>query len=230
VEVGGASSSWILINPTTPRSLPKRAGARRSHNYVLDTKFKNAFALSKTTLVCRSTLLVWPHKVTLKVNNSCAMLKAVAQLQMARGGPDVKCHLLGGGSVSMQSLRRWRVSRLVRATVVILQTCLLVACSTSLQKKLGAADSALDATTTAVRNADFSARSPIAADEARDSQAPRSSKPLLFQGAEPDSAPQRLRDSDYGVGTASSEPVTVRGDDVEINFEGGSVSVGAGEH
>jgi general secretion pathway protein D len=127
----------------------------------------------------------------------------------------------------MQSLRRWRVSRLVRATVVILQTCLLVACSTSLQKKLGAHDNAPDATTSAVRNADFSARSPIAADEAPDGQGPRSSKPLLFPGAEPESPPQRSRDSDYGVRTASSEPVTVRGDDVEINLEGTDIASAA---
>jgi general secretion pathway protein D len=120
----------------------------------------------------------------------------------------------------MQSLGSWRVSRLVRDTVVILQTCLLVACSTSQQTKLGAHDSAADATTTAVRNADFSARSPIAADEASDRQAPRLSKPLLFPGADPESPPHRSRDSDYGVRSASSDPVTVRGDDVEINFEG----------
>jgi hypothetical protein len=45
----------------------------------------------------------------------------------------------------------------MRTTVVILQICFLVGYFTALQKKLGAADSAPDAITRAVRNADFSA-------------------------------------------------------------------------
>jgi PBP1b-binding outer membrane lipoprotein LpoB len=55
----------------------------------------------------------------------------------------------------MQNLGPWRVSRLTRATVVTLQTCFLVGCSTSLQKNITAVDNAPDATTTAVHNADF---------------------------------------------------------------------------
>jgi general secretion pathway protein D len=51
-----------------------------------------------------------------------------------------------------------------------------------------------------------------------DRQAPESSRPLLFPGAEPDSLPLRARDSAYGVRTASLEPVTVRGNDVELKF------------
>ncbi len=112
----------------------------------------------------------------------------------------------------------------MRATVVILQTCLLVGCSTSLPKKLGAYDNAPDATTSAVRNADFSARSATATDRAIDTQAPESSKPLLFPGADPESTPLRLRDSDYGVRTALLEPITIRGDDVELNFENADIS------
>ena len=118
------------------------------------------------------------------------------------------------------------MSRLMRATAVVLQTCLLVACSTSLQKKFGASDNTPDPTSTAVRNADFSARF-AAATEAPDRQAPEASKPLLFQGAEPESPPLRSRDSEYGVRTASLEPVTIRGDDVEISFEGADISSAA---
>jgi general secretion pathway protein D len=114
----------------------------------------------------------------------------------------------------------------MRATGVILQTCLLVACSTSLQKKLGAYDTTPDATTTAVRNADFSARSTTAA-EVPDRQAPESSKPLLFLGSEPESPLPRSRDSDYGVRTASLEPITIKGDDVELNFESADISSAA---
>jgi general secretion pathway protein D len=126
----------------------------------------------------------------------------------------------------MQSLGPWRVSRLMRATVVILQTCLLVGCSTALQKKLGASDNTPDATTSAVRNADFSSRSPTA-DQLPDRQAAEPSRPLLFPGSEPDSPPPRSRDSDYGVRTASLEPVTVRGDDVELNFESADIASAA---
>jgi general secretion pathway protein D len=127
----------------------------------------------------------------------------------------------------MQSFGHWRVSRLMRATVVILQTCFLVACSTAIQKKLGAVD-APDATTSTVRNADFSARNPTsAADQLPDRQAQDPSRPLLFPGAEPDSPPQRSRDPDYGVRTASLEPLTVRGDDVELNFEGADIASAA---
>ncbi len=126
----------------------------------------------------------------------------------------------------MRSLGPWRVTRLMRATVVILQTCLLVGCSTALQKKLGAADNTPDATTSAVRNADFSARSPTA-DQLPDRQAAEPSRPLLFPGSDPESPPPRSRDSDYGVRTASLEPVTVRGDDVELNFESADIASAA---
>jgi general secretion pathway protein D len=127
----------------------------------------------------------------------------------------------------MQSLGQWRISDLMRGTVVILQTCFLVGCSTALQKKLGAADNAPDATTSAVRNADFSARSPTAADQVPDRQAPGPSGPLLFPGSEHESAPSRSRDSEYRVRTASLEPVTIRGDDVELNFEGAEIASAA---
>jgi general secretion pathway protein D len=127
----------------------------------------------------------------------------------------------------MHKLGPWRVSRLMRVTVVILQTCFLAGCSTALQRKMGAADNAPDATTTAVRNADFSARSPTAADLVPDRQAPDSSRPLLFPGSEPESPPPRSRDSDYGVRTASLDPVTIRGDDVELNFESADIASAA---
>ena len=107
---------------------------------------------------------------------------------------------------------------------MILQTCLLVGCSTVLQQKLGA-DSAPDATTSAIRNAHFSARSPTTAERAGDRQSPASSRPLLFPGSEPETPPSRSRDSDYGVRTTSLEPVT--GDDVELNFEGADVASAA---
>jgi general secretion pathway protein D len=123
----------------------------------------------------------------------------------------------------MQSIRRWRVSHLVQAGIVVLQVCVLAGCSTSLQKQFGAYDDAPDRVSTTVRNADLSARFP-ATDEPSDRQAGESSKPLLFPGTEPEQPPARSRDpGDLGVRTASLEPVAIRGDGVEINFEGADV-------
>ncbi len=123
----------------------------------------------------------------------------------------------------MQSVPRWRVSRLMRAGVVVLQAWFLSDCSTSLQKQFGAYDDA-PGTVAAVRNADFSARFPAATDEPFDRQSGDSSKPLLFPGAEPASQPPASRDPrDLGVRTASLEPVAIRGDGVEINFEGADI-------
>src|SRR5229473_6243456 len=159
------------------------------------------------------------------------MSKAVARTAdsplpaLARGGSEVTCNLLWGskGSKSMQSLRRWRVSRPAQAGMVVLQVCFLAGCSTSLQKQFGAYDGP-DAASTTVRNADLSARFP-ATDEPSDRQAGESSKPLLFPGTEPESpaAPSRDPGSSYGVRTASLEPVAIRGDGVEVNFEGADV-------
>jgi general secretion pathway protein D len=109
------------------------------------------------------------------------------------------------------------------AAVVGLQASFLASCSTSLQKQFGAYDETPDAATTTVRNADLKARFPTAADEAVDRQSPESSKPLLFPGAEPESPSTRSRDTEYGVRTASLEPVAIRGDGVEINFEGADI-------
>jgi general secretion pathway protein D len=107
--------------------------------------------------------------------------------------------------------------------MVVLQVCFLAGCSTSLQKQFGAYDGP-DAASTTVRNADLSARFP-ATDEQSDRQGGESSKPLLFPGTEPESPAPASRDpgSSYGVRTASLEPVAIRGDGVEVNFEGADV-------
>jgi general secretion pathway protein D len=113
----------------------------------------------------------------------------------------------------------------VQAGIVVLQVCFLAGCSTALQKQFGAYDDKPDATTATVRNADFSARFTAATDEAPDRQRGESSKPLLFPGTEPESpaTPSRDPGSSYGVRTASLEPVAIRGDGVEINFEGADI-------
>jgi hypothetical protein len=120
----------------------------------------------------------------------------------------------------MQSLGPSRVSHLMRAAVVILQ-CFLVDCSAALQKKLDAADSALDTTTGAVRNADSSAHFPI---QVPDRQAPETSKLLLFPDTESELPPPRSRDSDYGARTALAELVTIRAD-AELDVENADLFV-----
>jgi general secretion pathway protein D len=115
----------------------------------------------------------------------------------------------------MQSLGPSRVSHLMRAAVVILQTCFLVDCSATLQKKLDAADGALDTTTRAVRNTDSSAHFPI---QVPDRQAPETSKLLVFPDAESELPPPRSRDSDDGARTALAELVTIRAD-AELDVE-----------
>jgi len=123
----------------------------------------------------------------------------------------------------MQSLRLWPVSHVVQGAIVVLPVCFLVGCSTSLQKQLGAYDDAPDHVSTTVRNADLSARFPTATDEQPDRQSGESSKPLLFPGTEPESPPRSRDPGDLGVRTASLEPVTIKGDGVEINFENADV-------
>jgi general secretion pathway protein D len=108
--------------------------------------------------------------------------------------------------------------------MVVLQVCFLAGCSTSLQKQFGAYDDKPDAATTTVRNADFSARFTAATDDAPDRQGGESSKPLLFPGTEPEQPAPRSRDpGELGVRTASLEPVAIRGDGVEINFESADI-------
>jgi hypothetical protein len=95
---------------------------------------------------------------------------------------------------------------------------------TALQKKLGAADSAPDAITRAVRNADFSAYSPI--DRVPDRQAPDTSKRLLFPGAECELPLARSHGSDYGARAALVAPVRIRRD-AEVRFENADISLAA---
>jgi general secretion pathway protein D len=108
------------------------------------------------------------------------------------------------------------------AGTAVLQAWLVAGCSSAVQKQFGAYDDPPDAATT-VRNADLRARSPTAVDEPSDRQSGETLKPLLFPGAEPESPPPAFRDPGSGIRTASLEPVAIRGDGVEINFEGADI-------
>ena len=72
-----------------------------------------------------------------------------------------------------------------------------------------------------VRNADFSARFPVA-DESDSSRTKDSSQPLIFPGSDTEPEPQRDRDPE--MRTASLQQAAfVKGDGVEMNFDGADV-------
>src|SRR5262249_46541414 len=107
--------------------------------------------------------------------------------------------------------------------LIFLQVCMLAGCGSAMQKYFGAGHDEPDAASSTVRNADLSARFP-ANDEPVDRQSGDSPKPLLFPGAEPELLPSAPREPGSGLRMASAEPVAIRGDGVEINFEGADIA------
>ena len=120
----------------------------------------------------------------------------------------------------MTCLHRWSLLDVSRACVAASLSLVLVSCVTSpVTPTAGVAPS--DATDS-VRSADFSARFPVANDG--DSRTSGSSRPFLFPGSdvEPEPEPQRERDPD--MRTASLQQAAfVKGDGVEMNFDGADV-------
>jgi general secretion pathway protein D len=118
----------------------------------------------------------------------------------------------------VSSLHEWRPFDLPRACVAVSLSLVLVGCVTSnVGPTAGIAPS--DATDS-VRSADFSARFPLANEG--DSRAGGSSRPFLFPGSDIEPEPQRERDPD--MRTASLQQAAfVKGDGVEMNFDGADV-------
>jgi general secretion pathway protein D len=115
-------------------------------------------------------------------------------------------------------LHRWSQLDVSRACVAASLSLVLVSCVTSnVTPTAGVAPS--DATES-VRSADFSARFPLAGEG--DSRASGSSRPFLFPGSDVEPEPQRERDPD--MRTASLQQAAfVKGDGVEMNFDGADV-------
>jgi general secretion pathway protein D len=135
----------------------------------------------------------------------------------------------------------------VRTGIALLNIFSFVGCSTSLTtlQKQGV-NGFSDSVSSSVSNADLSPRFPTAVDNGGGGQN-SSSAPMLFPGATPDTAapapgepaleqraalgepetdiPASDRPSDRRV--ASAEPVTLRGDGVEMNFEGTDIASAA---
>ena len=118
----------------------------------------------------------------------------------------------------MTCLHRWSLLDVSRACVAASLSLVLVSCVTSpVTPTAGVAPS--DATDS-VRSADFSARFPVANDG--DSRTSGSSRPFLFPGSDVEPEPQRERDPD--MRTASLQQAAfVKGDGVEMNFDGADV-------
>jgi general secretion pathway protein D len=115
----------------------------------------------------------------------------------------------------MQWGLRHRFLYLVAVCALAALSGLLPGCALEKMTNLGSRDEVGDS----IRNADLSPRSE-ANDQSGTTKTSRpSSRPLLFPGS--DSDPERPRDSNPDIRTASAEPaVAIRGDGVEMNFEG----------
>src|ERR1700747_1958010 len=120
--------------------------------------------------------------------------------------------------------------KFVLAGALALAVCLLAGCASQLTSQIQKLDPSAsigspDAAAT-VRNTDLSARFPgtTTVDQQQQSEkSDASSQPLLFPAA--DTKPLAPASSDPGSGqrTASLEPVAMRGDGVEMNFENAEI-------
>ena len=125
----------------------------------------------------------------------------------------------------MHKLNGWGLVGLPQACVVASICFALGGCGTSNVASMAgfASTDGVDS----VRNADFGARFPVANEgnsskSAKTRESSESSQPFLFPGS--DVAPERPRDRDPEMRTASLQPAAfLKGDGVEMNFEGADV-------
>ena len=113
----------------------------------------------------------------------------------------------------------------VRASTALLQIFLLIGCSASqsiLQKQPAASFGSSDAVMSSVNNADLTPRFPASAKDGA-ANSSNSPAPMLFPGAEP--YEERTASAEQRI--ASAEPVMLRGDGVEMNFEGTDIATAA---
>src|SRR6516162_6180598 len=117
--------------------------------------------------------------------------------------------------------------KFVLPSALALAVCLLAGCASQISTAMSKVDPSAsigspDAAAT-VRNTDLSARFPTTTVDQRSGRSDASNQPLLFPGA--DTPPLAPASSDPGSGqrTASLEPVTMRGDGVEMNFENAEI-------
>ena len=128
----------------------------------------------------------------------------------------------------------------LRASIVLLQFLFVVGCSALsqnvLQKQPAASMGSSDAVVSSVNNADLTPRFPGSVNDGamNSSDAPA---PMLFPGVEPASVAPAYNSEERSASaeerstseerTASAEPVMLRGDGVEMNFEGTDIATAA---
>jgi general secretion pathway protein D len=116
--------------------------------------------------------------------------------------------------------------KFAQATGIVLQASLLAGCSMMQARQGSGSGVEPNDVSSWVRSTDLSARFPTqVAEPSRGSSAP--ARPLLFPGNEPEIRSPSPPDSDDGgprLRTASIEPIALRGDGVEINFDGADIA------
>ena len=118
--------------------------------------------------------------------------------------------------------------KFVLPSALAIQVCLLAGCASQLTSQLQKLDPSAsigspDAAAT-VRNTDMSARFPTTTTvDQQSGKLDASNQPLLFPGADTPSLAQASSDPGSGQRTASLEPVAMRGDGVEMNFENAEI-------
>jgi general secretion pathway protein D len=119
----------------------------------------------------------------------------------------------------LSSLHGWSPIDLQRVSTAVSLCLVLLGCVTS--NGTPTADVAPRDATDSVRNADFSARFSLAS-EGESGRTRETAQPILFPGADVEREAQQNRDPD--TRTASSQPAAfIKGDGVEMNFDGADV-------
>jgi general secretion pathway protein D len=119
----------------------------------------------------------------------------------------------------LSSLHGWSPIDLQRVSTAVSLCLVLLGCVTS--NGTPTADVAPRDATDSVRNADFSARFSLAS-EGESGRTRETAQPILFPGADVEPEAQQNRDPD--TRTASSQPAAfIKGDGVEMNFDGADV-------
>jgi general secretion pathway protein D len=121
----------------------------------------------------------------------------------------------------------------LRASTALLQIFFLVGCSATqslLQKQPAAGLASSDAVVSSVNNADLTPRYPASVNDGA-ANSSDAAAPMLFPGAEPASVAPAYNSEERSASaeerTASAEPVMLRGDGVEMNFEGTDIATAA---
>jgi general secretion pathway protein D len=111
----------------------------------------------------------------------------------------------------------------IRVVGVVLQTCVAAGCAMPQLRQSAGTGVETNDVTSWVRNTDLSVRFPTPVSEPSRGSGD-AARPMLFPGTEPEIRSPSSPGLGPRVRTASSEPVILTGDGVEINFEGADIA------